>query len=86
MRFRKIMASLGALVCISAGLNSATYADTVVPFVDGGISPAYEIANNPISDLKIVGRTASCTSSTFSKNAAGITITQTLQMKSGSGN
>ncbi len=85
MRFKKIMASLGTLVCLSGCFNAAAYADITEPFVDDGISLAYEIANNPISDLKIVDRTASCTSSTFSKNAASITITQTLQKSLGSG-
>lgn len=79
MKLKKIAASLGVLLCVCAGTNTSVYAETTAPYVDEGISLAYETADNPISDLNIVGTTAYCTSQTDSLNAVSIKVTQTLQ-------
>lgn len=79
MSLKKTMASLGVLLCICAGTNTSVYAETTVPYVDEDISLAYEIADNPVSDLNIVGTTAYCTSKTDSVDAVSIKVTQTLQ-------
>ncbi len=73
------MASLGVLVFLFASTSAVAYAESVDPFVDYGISLAYEIALNPISDLQITDNTAYCTSRTDGSEAVCITITQTLQ-------
>ncbi len=79
MRLKKIIASLGVLICLFASSSAVAYAESVDPFVDDGISLAYEIAFNPISDLQITDNTAYCTSKTDGSEAVNITITQTLQ-------
>ncbi len=79
MKLKKILVSLGALVCLCANLGAVAYADTTTQFADYGISLTYEIANSPDSTLSIVGRTAYCVSSTTGTNTASITVTQTLQ-------
>ncbi len=76
---KKIMASLGVLICLCANSGAVVYAESIVPFIDDGISLAYEIACNPISDLEITGNTAYCTSSVGGTGAVSITVTQTLQ-------
>ncbi len=76
---KKILASLAALICLSASSSAVAYAESVDTFVDGGISLAYEIAGNPSSNLEIIGNTAYCTSKTDSSGAVSITVTQTLQ-------
>ncbi len=79
MWHKKIMVSLGVLICLCANSGAVAYAESAVPFVNDGISLAYEIACNPISDLEIIGNTAYCTSKTNGSEAVSITITQTLQ-------
>lgn len=79
MQFKKMMVSLGVLVCLCTNFSAVAYANTTTPFSDYGISVAYEIAESPISTLNIIGRTAYCDSSTTGTNAISITVTQTLQ-------
>lgn len=79
MQLKKFMASLGILVFLCTNYNAVAYAETTTQFVDTGISPAYEIANDLISDLDIANRTAYCTSKVSGGNAVSITVTQTLQ-------
>lgn len=79
MRLKRIMVSLGVLICLFSGANAVAYADTAVPYVNEGISLMYEIACNPISDLDIANNTAYCTSSVGGTSAVSITITQTMQ-------
>ncbi len=79
MWHKKIMVSLGVLICLCANSGAVAYAESAVPFVNDGISLAYEIACNPISDLEIICNTAYCTSKTNGSEAVSITITQTLQ-------
>lgn len=79
MQHKKIIASLGFLICLSTNLSGVAYADNAVPFVDEGISIAYEIAGNPISSLDITNKIATCTSRVDGAGAISITVTQTLQ-------
>lgn len=79
MQLKKIMVSLGVLVCLCVNFSAVAYADTTTPFSDHGISVAYEIAESPISTLSIISRTAYCDSSTTGTNAISISVTQTLQ-------
>lgn len=79
MQLKKMMVSLGVLVCLCANFSAVAYANTATTFSDYGISVAYEIADSPISTLSIIGRTAYCDSSTTGTNAISITVTQTLQ-------
>lgn len=79
MHFKRVMASLGVLICLCANSNVVAYAETAVPFVNEGISLMYEIACNPISTLDIADGTAYCTSSVSGTGAVNIKITQTLQ-------
>lgn len=78
MQLKKIMASLGIVICLFANSNAA-YAESFVPLVDDGISLTYEIAGNPTSTLSISNKTAYCTSWTDGTDAVSITVTQTLQ-------
>lgn len=66
-------------MCLFSSSNIAAYADTTVPFINDDISLAYEIADDPSSNLSIVNRTAYCVSTTSGNNAVSITVTQTLQ-------
>lgn len=79
MQLKKLMVSLGVLVCLCANLSAVSYAESVEPFADYGISVLYEIAEYPISKLNIEDGTAYCSSSTTGSNTASITVTQTLQ-------
>lgn len=73
------MASLGVVICLCTTSNAVAYAETTVPYVDGGISLAYEIADDPVSSLFITSRTAECISSVKGKGAVSVTVVQTLQ-------
>lgn len=79
MRLKKIMVSLGIMVCLFSNLTAIAYAEPAIPLIDNGISLLYEIADAPRSNLSIVDRTAYCVSTTDGINAISITVTQTLQ-------
>lgn len=79
MKFKKIMASLGTLICLCSYSGIVAYAETTAPIINDGISLAYEIADAPKSMLRITDRTAYCISSTGGINATSITVTHTLQ-------
>lgn len=79
MQLKKIMASLGVLICLFVNSNAVAYAETVVPLADDGISLTYEIAGTLTSTLNISSKTAYCTSWTDGTDAVSITVTQTLQ-------
>lgn len=79
MWHKKIIASLGVLICLCTNLSAVAYAESAVPFVDDGISLAYEIACNPISSLDVTDNTAYCTSIVDGTGAVSISVTQTLQ-------
>ena len=82
MHLKKLMASLGAAICLSTCFNAAAFAETTDYYAEEEISPAYEIAENPISTLSIIDSTANCTSKTESE-AVSITVEQTLEKYSG---
>lgn len=44
MLLKKLLASLGVLICVGANASTITYAETAVPFIYNDISLAYEIA------------------------------------------
>ncbi len=48
-------------------------------FIDSGVSPACEIACDPISDLEITGNTVYCTNEVGGTGAVSVTVTQTSQ-------
>ncbi len=79
MQFKKILVSLGVLLCFCTSFSAVAYADMTTPFPDYGISVLYEIANTPKSTLSIDNGTAHCLSSTAGINTANIKVTQTLQ-------
>lgn len=79
MHLKKLMASLGVLICLFSNSFTVAYADANVPLINNGISFLYEIANDASSNLSIVDRTAYCISTTTGNNAVRITVTQTLQ-------
>lgn len=79
MQFKKILVSLGVLLCFCTSFSAVAYADMTTPFPDYGISVLYEIANYPESMLSITDGTAYCISSTTGTNTVSITVTQTLQ-------
>ncbi len=79
MQLKKISVLVFVTACLCTNPVVSAYADTTIPFIDEGISLAYEIADNPKSDLDIADGTAYCTSTCSSKNAVSITVTQTLQ-------
>ncbi len=79
MRLKKLIASLGVLLCLGTNVGAAAYAETTVPFVDGGVSLMYEIADNLSSNLAISNQTAYCISKASGAEAVSITVTQTLQ-------
>ncbi|MCM1276428.1 MAG: hypothetical protein NC299_13895 [Lachnospiraceae bacterium] len=74
-----MIASLGAALLLCLNFSVVSYADTVVPFENDGISLAYEIADNCTAYLEIVNRVAHCTSIAEGTDAVSITVTQTLQ-------
>lgn len=79
MQLKKIMVSLGILVCLCTNFSAVVYADTPTQFSDYGVSLLYEIAKAPISTLSIIDKTAYCVSKTDGTNAVSITVTQNLQ-------
>lgn len=80
MQFKKILVSLGVLLCFfCTSLSTAAYADTAAPYSDYGVSTLYEIADSPYSKLSIENGTATCTSFTSGTNVAHISVTHTLQ-------
>ncbi len=79
MQLKKLMASLGVVMCLCTTSNAVAYAEATVPYVDGGISLAYEIADDPVSSLNITNGTAECISSVKGKGAVSVTVVQTLQ-------
>lgn len=83
MWLKKISAIACLLVGLCACLNVRTSAESVYYFMDSSISPYYENAHNPVSDLEISGTTACCTSSTTGVDTVKITIEQTLEKYSG---
>lgn len=79
MQLKQLVASLGVVMCLCTTSNAVAYAETTVPYVDDGISLAYEIADDPISTLNITNGTAECISSVKGKGAVSVTVVQTLQ-------
>lgn len=79
MHIKKKIASLGVALLLCFNFNVVSYADTVVPFENDGISLMYEIANSCIADLDIVDGTAHCKSIAKGTSAVSITVTQTLE-------
>ena len=61
MVLKKIMAVLLAAVGLCMSLSVSVSAEAIYPFIDSVVSPAYVIANNPVSKLNISGKTAYCT-------------------------
>lgn len=79
MYIKKMIASLGAALLMCLNFSVVSYADTVIPFENDGISLMYEIANKCTADLDIVNGTAHCTSIAKGTDAVSITVTQTLE-------
>lgn len=79
MRIKKMTVSLVTALLLCLNLGVVSYADTVVPFENSGISLAYEIANSCTAYLDIANSTAECTSIAKGTDAVSITVTQTLQ-------
>lgn len=79
MRIKKMMVSLVTAFLLCLNLGVVSYADTITPFQNDGISLAYEIADNCTADLEIVSETAQCKSIAKGTDAVSITVTQTLQ-------
>lgn len=74
MVFRKILAILIGAMVFCTSLTASAYAETTSLSVDIGVSPLYEIAVNPKSNLNISGTTAYCTSYATGANAVSITV------------
>ncbi|MCH5196954.1 MAG: hypothetical protein J1F28_09575 [Oscillospiraceae bacterium] len=83
MVLRKIMVILFSAVVLCTSLVATTSAETMHPPVDDNVAPAYVIASDPYSNLRISGQTAYCTSKTYSTGAVSITVEQTLEKYSG---
>ena len=82
IRSKRILASVLAAVCLCSCFSVTAYADTDINTtysLAGSISPLYDIANNALSSLNIVGTKAECKSQASGKNAVKITVEQTLQ-------
>ena len=79
MHIKKMIASLGAALLLCLNFSAVSYAETVIPIKNNGISLAYEIANSCSSYLDIVSGTAHCSSIAEGTDAVKITVTQTLQ-------
>ena len=79
MFFKKIFAVLISGIVLCTSMTVSAYAETTSSFVNSGISPAYEIANETKSILSIIGQTAYCTSNTSGIDVVSITVEQTLQ-------
>lgn len=83
MWFKKISVIACLLVGVCTCLNVRTSAESAYYFMDSSISPYYENAYNPVSDLQISGTTAYCSSSTNGVDTVKITVEQTLEKYSG---
>ncbi|MCM1333472.1 MAG: hypothetical protein NC084_13755 [Bacteroides sp.] len=81
-KLKKTLVSLLTALCLCTG--TAVSAEAARPIGGETVMPMYEIANNPTAKLSISGTTATCTSETKSQSAVSITVTHTLQKKSGS--
>lgn len=79
MFFKKIFAVLISGLVLCTSLTVPAYAETTSLYVDGGILPAYEIANRAQSSLSISGNTAYCRSEASGEEIVSITVEQTLQ-------
>lgn len=79
MLFKKVIVSLSVALLLCLNFSVVSYAETVIPLENNGISLAYEIANNCIADLEIISGTAHCKSIATGTDAVSITVTQTLQ-------
>lgn len=62
---------------------ATTSAETMYLNADEGIAPAYEIASDPKSIIKIIDNCAYCTSETRGADAVSINVEQTLEKYSG---
>ena len=83
MCLKKISAIAFLLAVLCVCLNVRTSAESAYYFMDSSISPYYENAHNPVSDLRISGTTAYCSSSTYGVDVVSITVEQTLEKYSG---
>lgn len=52
MHIKKLIASLGAALLLCLNFSVVSYAETVIPFENDGISLAYEIADSCSSNLR----------------------------------
>ena len=82
MWLKKISVIACLLVGLCTCLNVRTSAESAY-FMDSSISPYYENAHDPVSDLDISGTTAYCSSSTNGVDTVKITVEQTLERYSG---
>ncbi len=82
MALKNVIAfALAAVLCVSASVSvSAETTDSA--FVDEAV-PAYEIAKEASSKLRISGQTAYCTSYANGIDTVSITVEQTLEKYSG---
>ena len=79
MHIKKMIVSLVVALLLCLNFSVVSYADTITPFENGGISLMYEIANNCIADLDIVDGTAHCKSIAKGTGAVSITVTPDQQ-------
>lgn len=79
MVFRRVLAILMGAMFFCTGLTASASAKTTSLSVISGVTPLYEIAINPMSNIVIRGQTAYCTSDGGGENAVSITVEQTLQ-------
>ena len=83
MVFKRVLAIVLVAVCLCLSSSLSVFAETTHSNIDVGVSPAYEIAKNPTSNLSINGQTAFCTSTTDGVDTVSITVEQTLEKYSG---
>lgn len=79
MKCSKIISAVLAAI-MTIGMATVASANELSSALDTEIvMPAYEIANNPVSQLSISGTTATCTSKTNGTSVKSITAEQTLE-------
>ena len=83
MVFKRVLAIVLVAMCLCLSSSLSVFAETTHSNIDVGVSPAYEIAKNPTSNLSINGQTAFCTSTTDGVETVSITVEQTLEKYSG---
>ena len=83
MHFKRMLIAVLTAACLCVCCAVPASAQSLYSASDDEISLCYEIANNPTSNLNILGQTAYCVSETTGVNTSSISVEQKLERYSG---